>query len=60
MNNNQQFYLYLDGSYLVDLNTLEYETIDSGVSAESCWSLRMDASPPGSRRLPCTNPKRFP
>lgn len=37
VNNNQQFYLYLDGSVIcVDLNTLEYETIDSGVSAESC------------------------
>ena len=36
VNNNQQFYLYLDGSVIcVDLNTLEYETIDSGVSAES-------------------------
>ena len=37
VNNNQQFYLYLDSSVIcVDLNTLEYETIDSGVSAESC------------------------
>ena len=37
VNNNQQFYLYLDGSVIcVDLNTLEYEMIDSGVSAESC------------------------
>ena len=37
VNNNQQFYLYLDGSVIcVDLNTLEYETIESGVSAESC------------------------
>ena len=37
VNNDQQFYLYLDGSVIcVDLNTLEYEMIDSGVSAESC------------------------
>ena len=34
---HQQFYLYLGGSIIrVDLNTLEYETLDSGVSPESC------------------------
>ena len=37
VNNTQQFYLYLGGSIIrVDLNTLEYETLDSGVSPESC------------------------
>lgn len=37
VNNEQQFFLYLDRSILcVDLNTLEYETLATDVSAESC------------------------
>lgn len=37
VNNDQQFYLYLDGNILrIDLNTLMYETVASGIEEESC------------------------
>ena len=37
VNNDQQFYLYLDGNIIrIDLNTMEYETIVSGIEEESC------------------------
>lgn len=37
VNAQQQFYLYLDGSIIrIDLNTLEYETVVTGIEEESC------------------------
>ena len=37
VNARQQFYLYLDGSIIrIDLNTLEYETVVTGIEEESC------------------------
>ena len=59
VNNDQQFYLYLDGNIIrIDLNTMEYETIVSGIEEESCMVSSDGRFAAWHQENSCTHPAR--